>query len=267
MSTRNRIVLATLALLSVGAFVLATYAADNEQANPNQNQPNQIQPNQNPPNTFQPGTTQPGARQPGTNPAMPYQVNRVPSTAGQGEVGMINQQGKQNVDLFLIPCLINANNAEVTLGNIATQKAQSKDVKDFAQELVKDHTAALKQFQQLQTTLTQQLRPQNPNNTPVAAALFEINQEIEQSCLASAQRELEQVSSSDFDRCYIGMQVGMHMQLSSVVSVLKNHVTSPDFKKAIEDLAQLDSRHLESAKKIMKDLERGENRSSGTVNR
>ena len=39
----------------------------------------------------------------------------------------------------MIPCLINANNAEVTLGNLATQRAQSKEVKEFAEEMVKDH--------------------------------------------------------------------------------------------------------------------------------
>ena len=151
-------------------------------------------------------------------------------------MGVTNQQGQQNVDLFLVPCLINANNAEVTLGNIATQRAQSNAVKEFAQQLVKDHSAAAKEFQQLQATLTQQLRPQDPNNTPVAAALFGISPEMGQTCLTNAQRELEQQGSSDFDRCYIGMQLGMHMHMTSVLSVLKNHVTSPDLKKAIEAL-------------------------------
>lgn len=264
MSPRNRFVFAALAFLAVGAVVLAAYAADNERPNPNQ--PNQNQPIQNPPNTFQPGTTQPGtiqpgSTQPGTTQPVPYRVNRLPGTPGQGEVGILNQQGRQDVDLFLIPCLINANNGEVTLGNIATQKAQSSEVKDFAQQMVKDHTAALQQFQQLQTTLNQQLRPQNPGNTPVAAALFQVNQEIEQTCLASAQRELEQMSSGEFDRCYIGMQVGMHMQLTSVLSVFKNHVTSPDLKKAIDDASQVTAKHLELAKKIMKDLEKREHRS------
>ena len=117
----------------------------------------------------------------------------------------------------------------------------------------------------MQTTLNQQLRPQNPANTPVAAALFQIQQEIEQTCLTNAQRELEQQSSSDFDRCYIGMQVGMHMQLTSVLSVLKNHVTSPDLKKAIEDASQLIARHLEHAKKIMKELEQGGNNAATTT--
>jgi putative membrane protein len=267
MYAKNRFLVATLALLAVGAVALAAYAADNDQANPNQPNPNQpaagqANPNQpatNPPSTYQPnqpGATQPGTTQPGTNQAQPYQVRRVPGAAGQTEIGQLNQQGKQNVDLFLIPCLINGNNGEVTLGNLAVQRGQSQEVKDFAQQMVKDHTAAAQQFQQLQNTLNQQMRPQNPANTPVAAALFQINQEIEQTCLANAQRELEQKSGSEFDPCYIGMQIGMHMHATSVLSVLKNHVTSPDLKKAIEEASDVTSRHLEHAKKIAKDLER-----------
>ena len=120
--------------------------------------------------------------------------------------------------------------------------------------MIKDHSSA-KQFEQLQANLKQKLRPQNPNSTPVAAALFEINQEIEQTCLNDAQRELEQQSGTDFDRCYIGMQVGMHSHLASVLSVLKNRVTSPEFKKAIEETSQVVDRHLEHGKKIMKELE------------
>ncbi len=177
-------------------------------------------------------------------------------------------RGSRTFDLFLIPCLINANNAEVTLGNLAAQRAQSKEVKEFAQEMIKDHTAGEQEFQKVQTTLNQQLRPQNPANTPVAAALFQIQQQIEQTCLADTQRELEQQSSSDFDRCYMGSQVGMHMQLTSVLSVLKNHATSPDLKKAIDDASQVVSRHLEHAKKIVKDLEHRESREDrGTASR
>jgi len=214
MSTKNRFVVAAIALFTVGAVVLAAYAADDQQTNPNQNQnqasPNQANPNQpntTPPNTFQQGGTQPGAiqpgqpgaTQPGTNQPVPYQANRIP---GQTEVGQLNQQGRQDVDLFLIPCLIDANNAEVTLGNLASQRGQSSEVKNFAQEMVKDHTDLLNQTKQLQTTMTQQVRPQNPNNTPVAAELFLIKSEIDKACLASDQRMLQE-AQDDFDRVYI----------------------------------------------------------------
>ncbi len=177
----------------------------------------------------------------------------------------MGRNGKQDVDLFLIPCLINANNGEVTLANIATQRAQSNEVKEFAQQMIKDHSAGAKQFEQLQANMNQQLRPQNPNNTPVAAALFEINQEIEQTCLNNAQRELEQQSGADFDRCYVGMQIGMHSHMASVLSVLKNRVTSPEFKKALEETSQVVDRHLEHAKKIAKELEQQRVRQRGTT--
>ncbi len=251
MSFKNRSILAALAAVTVGAAVLVAYAADNTPANPNQ------------PNSAQPNSAQPNGAQANANQAVPYRVNRLP--VGQAQ-SMPNGR-QQDVDLFLIPCLINGNNGEVALGNIAEQRAQSSEVKGFAQQAIKDHTAAAKQFEQLQTTLRQHLRPQNPNNTPVAAALFQINQEVEQTCLANAQRELEQQSGREFDRCYIGMQVGMHEQLVSALSVFKNHATSPEFKKAIEDLSQVASHHLDDAKKIWKDLEQhGESKAAASVN-
>ena len=65
---------------------------------------------------FQPAQTQPGQAKP-TQQA--YRVNMNPGVLEQGRLG---QNGKQDVDLFLIRCLINANNGEVTLANIAAQK-------------------------------------------------------------------------------------------------------------------------------------------------
>ena len=275
MFARNRVIFMSLAMLAFGTTALAVYAQD--QSNPNQQNPNPVlsgptlpgktqpgqtqQPVQAQPNQAQPGQAQSGQAQ--TTQRQPYQVNMNPGVLEQGRLG---RNGKQDVDLFLIPCLINANNGEVTLANIATQRAQSNDVKEFAQQMIKDHSAGRRrEFEQLQANMKQQLRPQNPDNTPVAAALFEINQEIEQTCLNNAQRELEQQSGADFDRCYIGMQVAMHSHLASVLSVLKNRVTSPEFKKAIEGTSQVVDTHLEHAKKIMKELEQQRSATAGTT--
>ena len=250
MFSKNGAIFVPLALLALGTAALIAQ----DQANPNQTQPVQTQPNQ-----IQSGQTQPGQVE--QNQRQPYQVNR-PAITEQGRIG---QNGKQDVDLFMLPCLIDANNAEVTLANIAAQRAQSNDVKQFAQDMIKDHSAAAKQFEQLQANMKQQLRPQNPNFTPVAAALFEIRQEIDKQCLADAQRELEQLSGNDFDRCYTGMQVGAHMHLASELTVLKNHVTSPELKKGLEEASQTVAQHLDHAKKIMKQLE--QQTASNAVNR
>ncbi len=249
MFMRNRGFFVPLALLAVGAMALTAYGQG--QTSPNQ-QPvlsgpivaGKTQPGQIPSGQAQPGQVQ-------TNQRQPYQAN-MPATTEQGRLG---QNGKQDVDLFMVPCLIDANNGEVALANIATQRAQSNEVKEFAQQMIKDHSSGAKQFEQLQANMKQQLRPQNPNSTPVAAALFEIRQEIDRQCLADAQRELEQLSGNDFDRCYTGMQVAAHMHLAAELTVLKNHATSPELKKALEDASQTVAQHLDHAKKIVKQLE------------
>lgn len=250
MCLNPRIAIAVLASLSLGAALVAYAADQNSPVQPSNGQPGQTQAGQTQPGQAQPGQTQPGQMQPGTNQRIPYQANRMPTGAGQtAENGR-----REDVDLFLIPCLIGANDGEVTLAKIAEQRAQSPEVKNFAQELIKDHSAAAKEFEQLQAKLTQQLRPENPNNTPVAATLFKINEEVQQTCLANAQRQLEQESGAEFDRWYTGMQVGMHEQLVGALSVFKNHATSPDFRKAVDELSQVATRHLDQAKNVEKGL-------------
>ena len=162
---------------------------------------------------------------------------------------------RPDVDLFLIPCLIDANQAEVALGTLAEQRAQSGEVKSFAQEMVKDHTVLENQARQLQATLTKQMHPQNPGKTPVAATLFEIHTKIAQACLASAERGLEKQSAADFDRVYIGMQVGAHQRVADTLAVFKEYAQSPQLKQAIADASQIVNQHLERAQKLWKDVE------------
>jgi putative membrane protein len=287
MSTRSKISLAAVALLASVSLAWVAYAdqpnpvqnANQAVQNANQAAQNATQPianqNANPQNAEQPAATQPGqtnaaqqgAFQQGTAQAQPggqgqpYQVNMNPALQGGAA-----QAALRNIDLFFIPCLINTNNAEIALSRIAEQRAQSQEVKQFAQEMIKEHTALLQKAQELQTRLNQQMHPQSPSATPAAAALFEVNQEIDQTCLANAQRELEQLQGSDFDHCYAGIQVGLHMHADAALSVLKNHARSPELKQAIEEAQQVVSHHLDEAKKLVKSLsQQGENNRSNTT--
>ena len=217
MLSRTRIALATAAVLVSGLAVAVAQAAEKAAANPNLSAQNHS------------------------------------ATSRMAETTRGTQT---DVDLFLIPCLIDTNRAEVALGDIAEQRGQSRDVKSFAQEMVKDHTALEKQARQLQDTLTRQLHPQNPANTPVAATLFQIGAKIDQACLASSKRALEQQSEADFDRVYMGMQIGMHQRAADVLAVFNEYATFPQLKQAIAHASQIVNQHLERAQKVWNELER-----------
>jgi predicted outer membrane protein len=52
---------------------------------------------------------------------------------------------------FILQCLLGENRNEVALARIAEQHASSKEVKDFAQMMIKDHTQLISQLERLQT--------------------------------------------------------------------------------------------------------------------
>jgi predicted outer membrane protein len=85
--------------------------------------------------------------------------------------------------------------------------------------------------------------------------LIEINEEIGERCLATAERELEQKEGTDFDRCYIGMQVGAHLKMVDELSVFKNHA-SPNLQPLISQGLETSTQHLAHAKKLMQQLEK-----------
>lgn len=75
--------------------------------------------------------------------------------------------------------------AEVELGQLATQKASSDDVKKFGQRMVDDHTKANDQLKQLASQKNVQL-PQEPNAKDKAT-----------------KARLEKLSGAEFDKAYM----------------------------------------------------------------
>jgi predicted outer membrane protein len=95
----------------------------------------------------------------------------------------------------------------------------------------------------------------------ISGQLLQIKQEISEKCVASAQRELSSKEGAEFDKCFIGMQIGAHMHMVDSLSVLTNHA-SPELKQILDEGLQTSQRHLEHAKQIAKKLEGSSGNSS-----
>lgn len=67
--------------------------------------------------------------------------------SAQGQQG---QHADKSVEHFLIKKMMLGNKAEIELGQIAVQKAEHEDVKQFAQKLVQDHQQMNQELEQLQ---------------------------------------------------------------------------------------------------------------------
>ncbi len=82
---------------------------------------------------------------PGTQSGQRYTANFRGEAAGAGAA---NQQ----VDQFIVGCLIAKNQSEIELSQLAAQQAQNPEVKKFAQQMVQDHQQMVKQLQQIAGT-------------------------------------------------------------------------------------------------------------------
>lgn len=96
----------------------------------------------------------------------------------------------------------NVNMAEIQLGRLAEQKAQSPQVKDFASQMVQDHTKA-------NTELEQVARAQN---IPLPTELDQDHQDLLQ--------KLQGLTGAEFDREYMSAMVDGHQD---AVDLLKDH--------------------------------------------
>jgi len=250
--------------------------------------PNDRQPAADQANPANP-TTQANPANPATQ-ANPNQANvqGQPNQARQGQVqqGQL-QQGQQHGQMNhhagytqhdLATCLAIANQNEVAVSKIGIDKAEHADVKKFAEEMVTAHTDMIAKLQQadaagIAAAEGRQAPAAGANNNTAApdnnagrrAASVEPNsipespfvslkRELAAQCLQTKQEELGQKSGAEFDKCFMGTQIAMHMESIDTMKVFSKR-TSGELKSTIEEGIKTAQSHLDHAKSIMKTLE------------
>lgn len=154
---------------------------------------------------------------------------------------------EQNLDRVLAACLLTANKGEVELGKMAAQRATDKDVKAFAEQMVKDHSKQVE-------TLQQFVGGQEPSDRR-----SQIDKQIAERCTENLKKELEGKSDKDFDASYIGAQIGGHMHMQAALAVLSEQA-SGQLGDIVKDAQPTVDKHLDHAKKLMDQLEKGSDR-------
>jgi putative membrane protein len=121
---------------------------------------------------------------------------------------------------------------EVQLGNLATQKASSPDVKQFGERMATDHSQLGQKLQQLasnlKVTLPQDLKP-------------------EQQAIVS---RLEKLSGKAFDREYIKEMISDHVKDISEFERAASQATNADIKQFVSEALPLLREHLKMAREI-----------------
>jgi predicted outer membrane protein len=125
----------------------------------------------------------------------------------------------------------------------------------------REPTAGERRVEPTNEPRTAEGRPVAANNPPAIAAagdraprLLQIKQEIADECLANAQKELASKDGREFDSCFIGMQLAMHMYTVDSLKVLERHA-SAELRPVLHKGRETAQRHLDEAKQIMKELD------------
>jgi putative membrane protein len=127
---------------------------------------------------------------------------------------------------------------EVQAGKVATQKSKDTEVKNFAEQMVKDHT---------QTTdmLKQALSQDNKDITPPTDLDGAHKQML---------TRLEDASDADFNKAYMDMQVQGHQQALKLHETYASRGDDPKLKSFAKEVVPKIKEHLAMAQRIDRGL-------------
>jgi len=138
--------------------------------------------------------------------------------------------------------VVTANQVDIDAGKLAESKAQSKDVKQFGQQMVTDHTGVNKSATELVTRL--KVKPEDNDTSNSLKKGGEEN-------LAN----LRKLSGADFDRAYIDHEIAYHQTvLDAIDKTLLPNAQNAELKALLVKVRPAFVAHLEHAKQIQSTL-------------
>jgi putative membrane protein len=143
-----------------------------------------------------------------------------------------NSAGQGSSDTAFVKKAAQGGLAEVELGQLATQKAASEDVKKFGQRMVDDHSKANDQLKQV----AQQQHIDIPT---------ELNAKDK-----ATKAKLEKLSGEQFDRAYMKDMVQDHRKDVSEFERASKNAKDPAVKSFAEQTLPTLREHLKEAQKI-----------------
>lgn len=170
----------------------------------------------------------------------PTPTNASPSAPTAGEAGLSAQQQEQNSaagsmqDKAFVRSALEGGMAEVQMGQLAAQKGNSDDVKQFGQKMVNDHTQLGDQMKQV----AEQLNVQPPKG-------------LSKSDKAEVAK-LQALSGPQFDNAYIQAMVKDHKKDLSDFKQEADNSQDPAVKHVAQQGAQVIDQHLHLIEQIAK---------------
>lgn len=146
--------------------------------------------------------------------------------------------GVQLTDAKIAAIAVTANKVDIDAGRLAMRKSRNVAVKDFASEMISDHTSANKQA----VTLARRLGV-SPEENDFSRALAQGGQDN----LAN----LKPLTGPEFDRAYAEHEVVYHQQvLEALDKKLIRGAQDADLKSLLESVREMVKAHLDHAESL-----------------
>lgn len=144
-------------------------------------------------------------------------------------------------DANVVAVLNTIDASELEAAQLAKQKAQSPEVRNYAARLVDEHTTMMAKNRQVASRIN--VQPENPALVSTLKTTHQENME-----------QLRQKSGQDFDRRYIDDQVLMHEQAVQLVEKTADSAENSRLKQHLMQTRPDLQSHLSEAKTIQRQL-------------
>lgn len=180
----------------------------------------------------------------------------------RGNDRQVNEAGEgQNLDQQIAACLLLGNQEEVALAEFAEEHLQHDQVKAFAKMLAEQHAKVVAKIQDAAPEVAMlklvdsrsSAIGDNPSNRADQTGSdkgLALLQKVKSECLQLTQKELAEHKGADFDKAYVGQQIGAHL---GMLAQLRGSMSfaSPELQKVIAEGEKMTVMHLTEAKKLM----------------
>ena len=155
-------------------------------------------------------------------------------------------------DPQIVGIVVAANEIDIDAGKLALSKTHNKEVHDFAQQMVTDHTSVQNSVSALGAKLHV-----TPADSETATSL--------KKQAAETTEKLKSLHGAAFDKAYIENEVTYHAAVIDTVSkVLIPNAQNAELKSALEGAAPMFQGHLEHAKQLQSSMEGKSSASAST---
>lgn len=145
---------------------------------------------------------------------------------------------QQLTDSQITTVLLAANNAEVSQGKLAQKTAKSKDVVQFAKQMVTEHSSAAKEVKDLNARMK------------VKEQTSAIRDQLDAAAKSSDSR-LKGKKGAEFEKTYIDEQVTMHQTvLDTIDTQLAPNAKAEELKTLLTKMRTSVAAHLDHAKQL-----------------